>query len=51
MIKIKSITNHHQWDGKILTTDQFNKLQEMLLLSIYTYNIEWEYLKESKGDV
>ena len=49
MIKIISISNHHQWDGLVLTQEQFNNLVEALNASKFYYDIKWEKVLESGG--
>jgi len=50
MVKIISITNHHQWDGETLSEEEYDALLKTLEKSKYHYKIKSETIHKSEGD-
>jgi hypothetical protein len=44
-VRIISIANHHQWDGLVLTAEEFSKLIDTLELSKFQYSVKTEEVK------
>lgn len=45
MYEIIEISNAHQWDGKLLTTEQWNALITVLRVSKFSHTIKWVNLE------